>query len=35
MSIKERLKVHAEIERTNREKLEAWKRNGRKAGAVK
>lgn len=30
MSIKEKLKVHAEIERQNREKLEAWKRGVRK-----
>ena len=26
MTLKERLKVHAEIERANREKLEKWKR---------
>ncbi len=35
MSIKEKLKVHAEIERTNRAKLEAWKQSMRKAGAAK
>jgi hypothetical protein len=35
MTPKERLKVHAEIERTNRAKLEAWKRYTRKAGAAK
>ena len=35
MTPKERLKVHVEIERTNRAKLEAWKRDMRKAGAAK
>jgi hypothetical protein len=35
MCIKEKLKVHAEIERTNRAKLETWKRDTRKAGAAK
>jgi hypothetical protein len=35
MSIKEKLKVHAEIERQNRAKLEAWKQSMRKAGAAK
>ena len=33
MSIKEKLKVHAEIERTNRAKLEAWKQS--RKGAAK
>ncbi len=28
MSIKERIKVHIEVERANREKLEAWKKAG-------
>ena len=32
MTPKERLKVHAEIERQNREKLEAWKRKQKKGG---
>lgn len=32
MTLKEKLKVHAEIERQNRAKLEAWKREQKKKG---
>ena len=34
MTFKERLKVHVQIERTNRAKLEAWKRKQKKGGKV-
>ena len=34
MTIKERLKVHAEIERQNRAKLDAWKREQKKGGSA-
>lgn len=33
MTFKERLKVHVQIERTNRAKLEAWKKQ-KKGGKV-
>lgn len=35
MTLKQKLKVHAEIERQNRAKLDAWRRAQRKAGAGK
>ena len=35
MTQKERLKVHAEIERTNRAKFEVWRQSMKKAGAAK
>ena len=34
MTLKERLKVHAEIERQNREKVDAWKREQKKGGSA-
>ena len=34
MTPKERIKVHAEIERTNRAKLDAWKRKQKEGGKV-
>ena len=34
MTMKERLKVHAEIERQNRAKLDTWKREQKKGGSA-
>ena len=34
MTLKERLKVHAEIERQNRAKVDAWKRQQKKGGSA-
>ena len=31
MTIKEKLKIHKEIERENKRKLEAWKKGGKAA----
>lgn len=35
MSIKEKIRVHIEIERANKAKFEAWRQSMRKAGAAK
>lgn len=35
MSIKEKIRVHIEIEQANKAKLEAWRQSMRKAGAAK
>jgi len=35
MSIKEKIRVHIEIERANKAKLDAWRESMRKAGAAK
>lgn len=35
MSIKNKIRVHIEIERANKAKLEAWRQSMRKAGAAK
>jgi hypothetical protein len=35
MSIKEKIRVHIEIERENKAKLDAWRESMRKAGAAK
>lgn len=34
MTFKERLKVHVQIERQNRAKLDAWKRKQKKGGSA-
>jgi hypothetical protein len=34
MTFKERLKLHVQIERSNRAKLEAWKRKQKKGGSA-
>jgi hypothetical protein len=35
MSIKEKIRVHIEIERENKAKFDAWRESMRKAGAAK